>query len=32
MGWGNAFIRSIEKDEASGRVSTLDVELVVPQL
>ncbi|KAI7538806.1 glutamyl-tRNA synthetase-like protein [Hortaea werneckii] len=27
MGWGNAFIRSIEKDEASGRVSTLDVEL-----
>ncbi|KAI7540738.1 glutamyl-tRNA synthetase-like protein [Hortaea werneckii] len=27
MGWGNAFIRSIEKDEASGRVSTLGVEL-----
>ncbi|KAI6794835.1 glutamyl-tRNA synthetase-like protein [Hortaea werneckii] len=27
MGWGNAFIRSIEKDEASGRVSALDVEL-----
>ncbi|RMX77345.1 hypothetical protein D0869_09963 [Hortaea werneckii] len=27
MGWGNAFIRSIEKDEASGRVSALDMEL-----
>ncbi|KAI7318777.1 glutamyl-tRNA synthetase-like protein [Hortaea werneckii] len=27
MGWGNAFIRSIEKDEASGSVSTLDVQL-----
>ncbi|RMZ02470.1 hypothetical protein D0860_07191 [Hortaea werneckii] len=27
MGWGNAFIRSIKKDEASGRVSALDVKL-----
>ncbi|KAI7237885.1 glutamyl-tRNA synthetase-like protein [Hortaea werneckii] len=27
MGWGNAFLRSIEKDEASGRVSALDMEL-----
>ncbi|KAI6795225.1 glutamyl-tRNA synthetase-like protein [Hortaea werneckii] len=27
MGWGNAFVRWIEKDKASGRVSALDVEL-----
>lgn len=27
MGWGNAFIRSIEKNEASGRISALDLEL-----
>ncbi|KAI6871587.1 glutamyl-tRNA synthetase-like protein [Hortaea werneckii] len=27
MGWGNAFIRSIKKDEASSRVSAVDVEL-----
>ncbi|GAB1735682.1 hypothetical protein NU219Hw_g4250t1 [Hortaea werneckii] len=27
MGWGNAFIRCVEKNEASGRVSALDVEL-----